>query len=131
MDDFDDRGPNFTRIEFTIMQAVWGGNKTSREIYDALPDAYRNRMAFSTVSTYIHRMVYKNYLLKIPTSTREYHFIPSISKQEAKEHRLAELEAEFGLAGLEGAARRLAGKLPLPKRKMLERFLDDSAKGGQ
>ena len=84
--------PRFSPIENVIMKSVWGGNNTTRTIYDALPEAIRNRLTFSTISTYLMRMVQKGYLKRSPTIGREFEYTASVTEESLEEQKYDHLE---------------------------------------
>ena len=96
MHDENELGPDFTPIEEIIMIAVNAGQKTTRSIYDALPESTRKRLAFTTIATYLMRMVQKGYLSRTPTAGREYeyHSLVNMNSVAAQAYRRA---ANLGL----------------------------------
>ena len=73
-----ERETDLTRVESVIMAVVNAGHRTTRDIYDALPEISRKRLAFTTIATYLMRMVQKGYLTRTPTAGREFEYHPNI-----------------------------------------------------
>ncbi len=83
---------DLTPVEKIIMDSVWAGNKTTRAIYDALPEVTQKRMTFSTISTYLMRMVQKGYLKRSPTSGREFEYTACVDELATSESLYQEAE---------------------------------------
>jgi predicted transcriptional regulator len=79
---------DLTPVELLLMRAVWDSKTTTREIYDSLPESNRKRLAFSTVSTYLMRLVQKGYLKREPTEGREYEYTALVAKEAVQDQML-------------------------------------------
>ena len=131
MEDLADQFPGFTGIERLIMQSVWAGHKRSRAIYDAMPEADRRRLAFSTISTYLMRMVQKGYLKRSPTETREFEFTPLVTEDSAAEKICRDLSGIPKHKSI--VLRRLAGDNTFneEERRLLQKLAEKVKKQGQ
>lgn len=91
--------PRLTRLEFQVMEALWGKGADSRElsireILDALPG--KRRPAYTTIQTTIYRMEAKG-IVKRARKVGNFHlFAAAISRSAAQRRMIDELLALFG-----------------------------------
>jgi len=118
-----------TRFEMEIMKALWElGSASIREIREKLPE--RNRPAYTTVQTIIHRLEEKSAVRQTGQIGNAHIFQPVVTREAAHRRLIDELLDLFG-----GSARPLmaqlaeAGKLNLKDVQELEMIL--AQKGGE
>lgn len=83
------RAPSPTDLE--ILSVLWGkGQATGREIYEALIEqgALRPNAAYTTVKTYLERLVYKGYAAaQVLSDSRGTHlYTAKVSRQDVQDH---------------------------------------------
>src|SRR5262245_9352638 len=117
-----------TRFEMEIMKALWElGRASIREIREKLPE--RNRPAYTTVQTIIHRLEEKSAVRQTGQIGNAHIFEPVVTREAAHRRLIDELLDLFG-----GSARPLmahlteAGKINLKDVREMEMIL--AQKGG-
>lgn len=89
------RSPELTPVELQLMKAVWGGNRTTREICESLLAADNKKIAMPTVSTYLQRLIQKGYLERTATGGREYLYTALLSKDAYRDVLMEKAESLF------------------------------------
>jgi predicted transcriptional regulator len=118
-----------TPLELRLMRAVWdleraGKPTSSRQIYDRFCAANDDRrLAFTTISTYLKRLIEKGVLRRDENKPREYRYVPIVSREDFREQLISKclglFESEHEMIGR--FLRR--AKLRPAERKQLEQIV--------
>lgn len=129
--------PKLSRLEFQIMEALWGKGSTAdskmphaemsiREILDALPA--KRRPAYTTVQTMVYRMETKGVVRRVRKLGNFHLFAAAITRDAAQRRLIDDMLALFG-----GSPQPLmvhlvqTGKLTLEDVKEAEKLLREHA----
>ena len=87
--------PKLSKLEFLVMEALWGRNDASiREILDSLPA--KRRPAYNTIQTTVYRMEAKGVVRRVRKVGNFHMFAASISRDAAQRRLIDELLTVFG-----------------------------------
>lgn len=115
--------PKLSRLEFKIMETLWGKNECSiREIQESFPA--KKRPAYTTIQTTVYRMEAKGIVHRTKKVGNFHVFAPAISRESAQRRLLDDLVALFGGRGQPVMTHLIeSGKLSLEDVKEAERML--------
>ena len=115
--------PKLSRLEFKIMETLWGKNECSiREIQESFPA--KKRPAYTTIQTTVYRMEAKGIVHRLKKVGNFHVFAPAISRESAQRRLLDDLVALFGGRGQPVMTHLIeSGKLSLEDVKEAERML--------
>ena len=111
-----------SRLEFQIMETLWRGDSSIREIHDSFSG--RRRPTYATIQTTIYRMERKGTVRRAGKIGNFHVFSASVGRDAAQRHLIDDLLALFG-----GRSQTLvahlaeSGKLSLEEVKEAERTL--------
>jgi predicted transcriptional regulator len=111
-----------SRLEFQIMETLWRGDTSIREIHDSFPG--RRKPTYATIQTTIYRMERKGTVRRVGKVGNFHVFSASVGRDAAQRHLIDDLLALFG-----GRSQTLvahlaeSGKLSLEEVKEAERTL--------
>ncbi len=87
--------PSLTKLERTIMQALWErGPSAVREILEAFPK--KNRPAYTTVQTVVYRLETKNALRRVRKISNAHIFEATLSQEASHRGLVDDFLAHFG-----------------------------------
>ena len=87
--------PKLSRLELTIMEALWTKGQCSiREIHETFPA--RKRPAYSTVQTMVYRLETKKALRRAKKISNAFIFEAAVSRKEAERKLINDLLGLFG-----------------------------------
>jgi BlaI family penicillinase repressor len=120
--------PKLSKLEFQIMETLWGKNECSiREIQDAFPA--KKRPAYTTIQTTVYRMETKGVVHRLRKVGNFHVFAPAISRDAAQTRLIDDILALFGGRGQPVMAHLIeTGKLSLDDVKEAERLLRNQSK---
>ena len=123
--------PRLSNLEMRIMEALWtGGELSVREIHEVFPA--KNRPAYTTVQTMVHRLEAKKALRHVKKISTAYIFEAAIPRDAARRRLIDDFLAVFG-----GETQPImthlieAGKLTLEDVQEAERHLREISKKGR
>lgn len=115
--------PRLSRLEFQIMETLWGkGNCSIREIQESF--TAKRRPAYTTIQTTVYRMETKGVVRRVKKVGNFHLFAASISRDAAQRRLIDELLAFFGGRSQPVMAHLIeSGKLSLEDVKEAEKAL--------
>lgn len=115
--------PRLTKLEFQIMEALWGrGASSIREIQESFPE--KRRPAYTTIQTTVYRLEAKGALQRVK-KVGNFHVFEAVTSRNAAQKRLIDdLLALFGGCSQPVMAHLIeSGKLTLDDVKEAEKTL--------
>ena|ERR1700751_1197539 len=89
------RHPKLTKLEFQIMEALWGrGASSIREIQESFPE--KRRPAYTTIQTTVYRLEEKGALRRVGKVGNFHVFEATVSRDAAQRTLVDDLLAVFG-----------------------------------
>jgi predicted transcriptional regulator len=115
--------PRLSRLEFQIMEALWGkGDPSIREIQESFPE--KRKPAYTTIQTTVYRMEAKGVVQRVKKVSNFHIFAATISRDSAQRRLIDDLLAIFGGRSQPVMAHLIElGKLTLEDVKDAERAL--------
>src|SRR5712691_3232569 len=115
--------PKLTKLEFQIMEALWGQGKASiREIQESFPE--KQRPAYTTIQTTVYRLEAKNAVRRVKKVGNFHIFEAAVSRDAAQRKLVDDLLALFGGRTQPVMARLIeSGQLTLEDVKEAEKIL--------
>lgn len=115
--------PRLPRLEFQIMEVLWGkGDSSIREIQESFPA--KRRPAYTTIQTTVYRMETKGVVRRARKVGNFHVFAASISRDAAQRRLIDELLAFFGGSSQPVMSHLIeSGKLSLEDVKEAEKVL--------
>jgi predicted transcriptional regulator len=111
-----------SKLEFQIMETLWKGDSSIREIQESFPA--KRRPAYTTVQTTVYRMETKGVVRRARKVGNFHVFAASISRDAAQRRLIDELLAFFGGSSQPVMAHLIeSGKLSLEDVKEAEKVL--------
>jgi BlaI family penicillinase repressor len=111
-----------SRLEFQIMETLWKGDSSIREIQESFPA--KRRPAYTTIQTTVYRMETKGVVRRTRKVGNFHVFAASISRDAAQRRLIDELLAFFGGSSQPVMAHLIeSGKLSLEDVKEAEKVL--------
>ena len=111
-----------SRLEFQIMETLWKGDSSIREIQESFPA--KRRPAYTTIQTTVYRMETKGVVRRARKVGNFHVFAASISRDAAQRRLIDELLAFFGGSSQPVMAHLIeSGKLSLEDVKEAEKVL--------
>ncbi|MGB9417960.1 MAG: BlaI/MecI/CopY family transcriptional regulator [Acidobacteriaceae bacterium] len=111
-----------SKLEFQIMETLWKGDSSIREIQESFP--VKRRPAYTTVQTTVYRMETKGVVRRARKVGNFHVFAASISRDAAQRRLIDELLAFFGGSSQPVMAHLIeSGKLSLEDVKEAEKVL--------
>jgi BlaI family penicillinase repressor len=111
-----------SRLEFQIMETLWKGDSSIREIQESFPA--KRRPAYTTIQTTVYRMETKGVVRRARKVGNFHVFAASISRDAAQRRLIDELLAFFGGSSQPVMAHFIeSGKLSLEDVKEAEKVL--------
>ena len=111
-----------SRLEFQIMETLWKGDSSIREIQESFPA--KRRPAYTTIQTTVYRMETKGVVRRDRKVGNFHVFAASISRDAAQRRLIDELLAFFGGSSQPVMAHLIeSGKLSLEDMKEAEKVL--------
>jgi BlaI family transcriptional regulator, penicillinase repressor len=117
------REPKLTKLELTIMDALWNqGSASIREIQETFPE--KERPAYTTIQTTVYRLETKRAVRRIKKVGNFHIFEAAVSRDAAQRRLIDDLLALFGGRTQPVMARLIeSGKLTLRDVKEAEKIL--------
>ena len=111
-----------SKLEFQIMETLWKGDSSIREIQESFPA--KRRPAYTTIQTTVYRMETKGVVRRARKVGNFHVFAASISRDAAQRRLIDELLAFFGGSSQPVMAHLIeSGKLSLEDVKEAEKVL--------
>ena len=111
-----------SKLEFQIMETLWKGDSSIREIQESFPA--KRRPAYTTIQTTVYRMETKGVVRRASKVGNFHVFAASISRDAAQRRLIDELLAFFGGSSQPVMAHLIeSGKLSLEDVKEAEKVL--------
>jgi len=116
--------PKLTKLEFRILEALWGQGKASiRQIQESFPEP---RPAYTTIQTTVYRLEKKKAVRRVRKISNAHIFEPTVPRDAARLRLLDEILSFFGGRALPMMAQFAeAGKLSLDDVRELEKTLQE------
>jgi len=87
--------PKLTKLEFQIMEALWGQGKASiREIQETFPE--KGRPAYTTIQTTVYRLEAKHAVRRVKKVGNFHIFEAAVSRRAAQRRLIDDLLTLFG-----------------------------------
>jgi BlaI family transcriptional regulator, penicillinase repressor len=86
--------PKLTKLELQIMETLWTGSASIREIQENFPEA--DRPAYTTIQTTVYRLEVKKAVRRVKKVGNFHIFEAAISRDSAQRKLVDELLALFG-----------------------------------
>src|SRR5690349_21028748 len=120
-------GPKLTKLELQIMETLWNGASSIREIQETFPE--KRRPAYTTIQTTVYRLEAKNVVRRVKKVGNFHIFEAAVTRDAAQRRLIDELLALFGGSTQPVMAHLIeSGKLTLADVKEAERTLRNLAK---
>ena len=123
--------PRLSNLEMRIMEALWkSGALSTREIHESFPA--KNRPAYTTVQTMVHRLEAKKALRRIKKIATAFIFEAAVPRDAARRRLIDDFLAVFG-GETQPIVNHLieAGKLTLEDVQDAEKMLREMSKKGK
>jgi BlaI family transcriptional regulator, penicillinase repressor len=116
-------GPNFTRLELQILEALWAqGRACIRELQEAFPEP---RPAYTTIQTTVYRLESKKAVRRVRKISNAHIFEPTVSRDVTRHQLLDQILSFFGGRAQPMMAQLAeAGKLTREDVRELEKMID-------
>lgn len=86
--------PKLTKLEMQIMETLWSGSASIREIQESFPES--DRPAYTTIQTTVYRLETKKAVRRVKKVGNFHIFEAAISRDAAQRKLIDELLALFG-----------------------------------
>lgn len=86
--------PKLTKLELQIMETLWSGSASIREIQENFPEA--DRPAYTTIQTTVYRLEAKKAVRRVKKVGNFHVFEAAVSRDAAQRKLIDELLALFG-----------------------------------
>ena len=119
--------PKLTKLELQIMEALWNGASSIREIQETFPE--KDRPAYTTIQTTVYRLEAKKAVRRVRKVGNFHIFEAAVTRDVAQRRLIDELLTLFGGSTQPVMAHLIeSGKLTLADVKEAERTLRNLAK---
>ena len=119
--------PKLTKLELRIMEALWNGASSIREIQETFPE--KDRPAYTTIQTTVYRLETKKAVRRVKKVGNFHIFEAVVTRDVAQRRLIDELLTLFGGSTQPVMAHLIeSGKLTLADVKEAERTLRNLAK---
>jgi len=120
-------GPKLTKLELQIMETLWNGASSIREIQETFPE--KQRPAYTTIQTTVYRLEAKKAVRRVKKVGNFHIFEAAVTRDAAQRRLIDELLTLFGGSTQPVMAHLIeSGKLTLADVKEAERTLRSLAK---
>ena len=120
-------GPKLTKLELQIMETLWNGASSIREIQETFPE--KQRPAYTTIQTTVYRLEAKKAVRRVKKVGNFHIFEAAVTRDAAQRRLIDDLLTFFGGSTQPVMAHLIeSGKLTLAEVKEAERTLRNLAK---